>query len=188
MIAVISASISGGRQDGILTGLGLSAAAILWVTLTVLGIEAFFVLFPKLAFSLRLIGAAYLLWLGVKSLRSAYSNDHTTLLMSTHEPRKHKLFLRGFLVSASNPKAAFFFGSILTAFVPIDASNMLLLSIIFFCGILSVILHSITATVFSRAAVISRFSKMHRTTAAIFGSLYCGLGFAVAYDTIHEQY
>lgn len=100
------------------------------------------------------------------------------------EKRKRRAFISGFLICATNPKAAFFFGSILTAFVPENMSTEFLFSIVLWSGVLGVVLHSITATVFSTRAVVQKFQKTQRLISVGFGVIFTGFGLAVAYDTL----
>ncbi|MEQ9334280.1 LysE family transporter [Thalassobaculum sp.] len=186
MIAVMSASLTGGRRAGLLTGLGLSAGATVWAGLAVLGVATLFELFPNALLALRLAGAGYLLWLGFRSLRAALLDDTSGLVASVGSARTPRAFRTGLLVSLTNPKAALFFGSILTAFVPIDASPALLGGIVALCAVLAVTCHSVTATLFSAGRVIRAFERMRRTATALFGVVFAGLGLAVAWDSIRR--
>ena len=186
MIAVMSASLTGGRRAGLLTGLGLSAGAFVWAGLAVLGVATLFELFPNALLALRLAGAGYLLWLGFRSLRAALRGDTSGLAASAGSARPQHAFRTGLVVSLTNPKAALFFGSILTAFVPIDASPALLGGIVVLCAVLAVACHSITATLFSACAVVRAFERMRRTATALFGMVFAGLGLAVAWDSVRR--
>lgn len=197
MFAVISASLVGGRRSGVMTGLGLSTGAVIWTLLAVLGVATLFELFPAFVFWLRMAGGAYLIWLGVKALRSAWdmgSDDRTKQadFNAAASPAAQscyglrQAYLTGLLVSLTNPKAAFFFGSILTAFVPAGASPSLLGGIVMLCGALAVICHSITATVFSTEIVVRSFQRARRIITAAFGFVFAGLGLGVAYDAMRR--
>ncbi len=186
MIAVMNASLTHGRRHGIYTGLGLSAAALLWTLLAVFGVTALFELFPLFVFWLKLAGAGYLLWLGYRSLRAAFHNRGGRFQLQGSGMRGRQAFLTGFLVSATNPKAAFFFGSILTAFVPQGASTGMLAAIVTICLAVAIVGHSITATVFSTRLAVGLFDRFKRGISAVFGVIFGGLGLAVAYDTLRR--
>ena len=186
MIAVMSASLTHGRRHGVYTGLGLSTAALLWTLLAVLGVTALFKLFPAVVFWLKLAGAGYLLWLGYRSLQAAFRSGGDGLILQTSAMRGRRAFLTGFLVSATNPKAAFFFGSILTAFVPQGASTGLLAAIVAVCLAVAVAGHSVTATVFSTRLAVALFDRFKRRITAAFGVIFGGLGLAVACDTLRR--
>lgn len=191
MIAVISASATQGRTFGLLTGLGLSASATLWAALAVWGIEVFFEIFPNMVFTLRLMGVAYLSWLGLRLLKSTLTNRSTHLDIEqqkqSKQKQKAKAFMNGFLISASNPKAALFYGSILTTLVPENAPTALLISIVCLCSLLAIICHSITATIFSTPAVMRKFKRMQGSITTLMGTMFLALGIAVAIDTLRQK-
>ena len=197
MFAVISAALTGGRRNGVMTGLGLSTGAVIWTLLAVLGVATLFELFPAFVFWLRMAGATYLIWLGLKALRSAWDvgsdvaterPDFDAAAPSAEKNHRglRQAYLTGLLVSLTNPKAAFFFGSILTAFVPATASPALLAGIVLLCGALAVICHSVTATVFSTKIIARGFQRARRAITAAFGFVFAGLGLGVAYDAVRR--
>ena len=178
MLAVISASVSNGRRSGITVGLGLAVGGALWATLAVTGVNALFELFPGMVLTLRLSGAAYLVWLGIKTLRKSL----TPLTVYQSDLQGWAAFRTGFIVTATNPKAALFFGSILTAFVPLDAPAWLLATIVAIALLQGFAGHSITATVFSSTLAVKTFQKASRTINTLFGTIFCAIGIGVAYD------
>lgn len=186
MVAVVTASLTRGRRAGLFTGLGLSAGATVWACLAMLGVAALFELFPNAVLALRLAGACYLGWLGLKSLRAALGADAGRPAAPDRTGRPGRAFRTGLLVSLTNPKAALFFGSVLTAFVPADASAGQLAGIVALCAALAVACHSITATVFSTDGVTRFFERSRRGITALFGLAFAGLGAAVAWDSVRR--
>ena len=85
----------------------------------------------------------------------------------------------------TNPKAVLFFGSILTAFIPPNASPWLLLAIAAQIGLLGAFLNAIAALFFSTPAVMRGFQASSFAMSLVFGVLFCGLGMLVAYDVLH---
>ena len=189
MIAVISAAVSAGRRAGIATGLGLALGAVIWAGLALAGVTVLFDVFPDIAFALRLLGAGYLFWLGLKALRAAAADDCGALQPTETSAGRAVLkgaFLTGLSVSLTNPKAALFFGSILTAFVPPAATDLYLAGVVVLCGILAVCFHSTTAFVFSTPFAIQKFNAGRRRITAGFGIVFSGMGLAVAYDALRR--
>lgn len=182
MLAVISASVSNGRRAGLITGLGINAGGLVWALMAVMGVTSLFELFPQFIFWFRLLGAGYLLWLGFKALQKATSVSVIPLTVEQSQLSGWSAFRTGFLVIATNPKAALFFGSILTAFVPANAPVWYLATIIAICITVGLVGHAITATLFSSPAVVKRFQSAQRSINACFGMLFTGLGLTVAWD------
>lgn len=108
-------ALSNGSRTG-LTGAayGIAGAALsdaLLITVAGLGLGALLATSATLFTAVKGIGVAYLLWVGVQMLRSS---GHIQPLTET-APRKHlTLFMKSFLVAATNPKGYLFF----TAFLP----------------------------------------------------------------------
>lgn len=187
MLAVISASLSSGRRYGLVTGIGLSCGATVWAILAVFGVVVLFELFPTMVQILKLLGATYLIWLGVKALRTSAKGMEALASNVNSEKSLSGAFKTGLLVSLTNPKAAFFFGSILTAFIPTQAPNWFLGAIVLLCFVLAICLHSITATIFSTATAMRMFSRFTRRINAAFGLLFVGMGLTSAYALIRNS-
>lgn len=186
MLAVISASVNNGRKSGVAIGAGLAFGGALWALLAVTGVSTLFDLFPNLFFSLRLAGAGYLIWLGTKMLKKSKDTDDRYRMDPRSDLHGWKAFRTGFLVTVTNPKAALFFGSILTAFVPISAPMWLLAAIVVLCWVQGMLGHFITATVFSTVTVINKMQRAGNAINMVFGAVFCAFGLGVAYDAIRR--
>ena len=186
MLAVMTASLTLGRTHGLATGFGLACGALIWAILAVLGVAVLFDLFPKAVIAIKLAGAGYLVWLGLKSIRAARKHNDTISLPKAHERALKQSFQSGFIVSMTNPKAALFFGSVMTAFIPATASNWFLAVVVAICGLLAVVLHSITATVFSTNAAVEVFRRFQTAISYAFGVTFVGLGGSIAYAALRR--
>lgn len=186
-LAMISASISKGRKAGFATALGSSTGGMVWATLTVLGAATVFELFPKAVFVLRMVGAAYLIWLGIKALRSAWRGQGQALAISQVDYSGLAAFRTGFFVIMTNPKAMLFFGSIFAAFIPENAPVWVLAVIVIFSQAQAFGMHCITVMVFSSEIVVRRFQSAQRRVNAAIGTLYFGLGLGVGMDALRRM-
>jgi len=111
-IAMIRSSFVGGRRAGLMTGLGLSLAAIMWSALALLGLSAIFAAIPAAYLALKLAGAAYLVWLAIGLWRGADTPVDTVL------PGIAQGFRLGLITNLANPKLVFFIGSIFSTILP----------------------------------------------------------------------
>ncbi|WP_422368623.1 LysE family translocator [Pelagibius sp.] len=188
MLVVMNASVVAGRRAGILTGWGVAFGGLLWATLAVAGVSVLFAAVPQVALALRLAGAAYLLWLGFKSFRSALVGSAPSHPNGTvgERPLGWRAFRTGFLVTATNPKAALFYGSILTTFVPVDAPSLLLVAIVLMSGTIGIVTYTITGVFFSAAPIVRFFEAARRPILAAMGALFCGLGTSVAWNALRR--
>ena len=187
MLAVMAASLEHGRRHGIATGFGLAAAALVWAMLSVLGVAVVFDLFPRAVVALKLVGALYLVWLGVRSLKTAVTQRDSIVVSAQPERRIVQSARSGFLISMTNPKAALFFSSVMTAFIPGTAPDWFLVLVVVLCWALAVVLHAVTATVFSTALALRIFTRAKRWISAAFGVVFLGLGGTVAYTALRRS-
>lgn len=114
MVALVVANgLTHGSRAGLLNVAGAQLALALMMAVLVAGLAAVVEAMGWWFDWLRLAGAAYLLWLGIKLLRS--SGDFG-LGVRPSAPRGG-FFLQGFLVMLSNPKVLLFFGAFIPQFV-----------------------------------------------------------------------
>lgn len=114
MILVMSRSIAQGPAAGVATAAGVSVGLVGHTLLATLGLGAILRTSETLFLLLKLVGAAYLVYLGVQLLRI---RQHQ-LAVSAGAPRSlARLFLDGALSNVSNPKIAIFYFAFLPQFV-----------------------------------------------------------------------
>jgi threonine/homoserine/homoserine lactone efflux protein len=130
-------ALAAGRSGGLLTMIGGVLGVTVHAGSAALGLSAL-LLTSSTAFAvLKIVGAAYLLWLGLQTLRAAVrSRREAAGEQSVEAPRHRSAYLRqGFLTNALNPKVALFFVTFLPQFLPTDSgspqADALLLSAIF---------------------------------------------------------
>lgn len=118
---IVANSVAHGARYGLMTVAGTASAMVVQLALVVLGASAVLGLLAELFDGLRWLGAAYLVWLGVRLWRSAA----TDLDARTAEPRALlAIFIRGFAVSLTNPKTLVFYAAFLPQFVSADAGDV----------------------------------------------------------------
>lgn len=117
LAVVVRNTVSGGRAQGVLTGVGHGLGVGLYAFGAVAGVSAVIARSPALHRSVELVGAAFLLWMGVQTLRHAGQRDPATPTGAARQG-----FGEGFLVAFLNPKIAVFFLALLGSFLPAQAS------------------------------------------------------------------
>lgn len=114
-LMVLSIGMSRGRRPGIAFGLGCAIGCLSHTLLAVVGVSALVAASPTAFTLLRWLGGGYLVWLGIGALRSAgIGRVGPSAAESTSLTR---LFLKGLLANAINPKVVLFFLSFLPQFV-----------------------------------------------------------------------
>jgi threonine/homoserine/homoserine lactone efflux protein len=111
---IVSRSIGQGRAAGLVSAMGIAAGTLFHVAAATLGLSALLVS-SVLAFQfVKYLGAAYLIFLGVRMLRSG---DSQLQASAGGERRLGRIFGQGVLVNLLNPKTALFFLAFLPQFV-----------------------------------------------------------------------
>jgi threonine/homoserine/homoserine lactone efflux protein len=118
MILVMSRSIGQGPRAGIATAAGVSVGLVGHTVLATLGLGALLHASELLFQVLKLAGAAYLVYLGVRLLRAATPQHHFHPTAARSLPQ---LFLEGLLSNLSNPKVVLFCFAFLPQFVSASA-------------------------------------------------------------------
>jgi threonine/homoserine/homoserine lactone efflux protein len=120
MILVMSRSIAQGPAAGVATAAGVSVGLVGHTLLATLGLGAILRTSEWLFLALKLVGAAYLVYLGVQLLRTKTHG----LAVAADAPRSlRRLFLDGALSNVSNPKIAVFYFAFLPQFVLTGAAR-----------------------------------------------------------------
>ncbi len=174
---VMARSISAGVRGGLAAVLGLAVGSLFHVAAAVLGLSALFAYSPLAYTVLKLIGAAYLLYLGIAYLRNASTDtgSQSPLAAETFG----KIFRQSVMVELTNPKTALFFLALLPQFVVPEAGptapQFLLLGLIV---TVSAIPCDLFVTVF--ASKTANWLQAHPSAGAIqdraAGSILTGLG------------
>ncbi|GAA1518653.1 LysE family translocator [Kribbella lupini] len=111
-------SLTQGRRAGVVSAFAIETGSVVYILVTALGLVAVLDASPELFTVISLAGAAYLAYLGVKTLRSSGSSSGLGSLRA--EPLG-RVFRAGVLVNLLNPKAALFFLAFLPQFTTRDA-------------------------------------------------------------------
>jgi threonine/homoserine/homoserine lactone efflux protein len=105
-------TVSRGRRAGLLTSAGVVSGQLVWASAAAAGVAALIVASRPAFVALRLVGAAYLVYLGAQALVAAWRGRPAHVGRS----RGGSPFVQGLLSNVSNPKMAVFFTSLLPQF------------------------------------------------------------------------
>lgn len=120
LAVVMTNTLRGGRGDGYATALAHGFGVGLYGLLTVTGLAVLITRSPALFVAIQTLGAAYLIYLGIKSLRSGASHLPT----AGGEQNTRGAALSGFLVAFLNPKLAIFMLALFAQFLDPVAGTM----------------------------------------------------------------
>ncbi|MGD9606871.1 MAG: LysE family translocator [Leucobacter sp.] len=184
VLFVIGRSLSYGRRGGLMSVLGNGLGTLLLVAAVAFGVGAVVAQSIMLFTIVKLIGAAYLVYLGVQSIR--HRRDGSIRDAGSKGPAMTPAVLlrQGFIVGVTNPKTIVFFVAVLPQFVNFRAGSiplqMLLLGLIavvigFVCDAIWALLAGTAQAWFARSP--GRISAMRATG----GGLMIGLGGVLAF-------
>jgi len=117
MAVVTKNALAHGRRGVVLTTSGIAAALIVWVTATAVGLSALLRTSAEVLFALKILGAAYLAYLGLRTLIESRAAPGDLLAGVPPAAPAHAVFRQGFLSAISNPKLGVFFVTFLPQFV-----------------------------------------------------------------------
>jgi threonine/homoserine/homoserine lactone efflux protein len=115
-LMVLSVGMSRGRRQGMAFGLGCALGCLSHTLLAALGVSALIKASPLAFGGLKLLGGAYLIWLGYGALRSR-GGARAGAEGALPDESLGRLFAKGLFANAVNPKVVLFFLSFLPQFV-----------------------------------------------------------------------
>jgi threonine/homoserine/homoserine lactone efflux protein len=154
---VLARTLAGGRREGILSSLGTFAGGMFHVFAAALGISAILAASATAFHTAKYAGAAYLVWLGIRMIRTRDAE----LPVETLTPSRGA-FGQGIVTEVLNPKTALFFLSFIPQFIAPQRGHIFLQFLIF--GMVSVALNTTAdLLVVSLAAPLGRKLKASAT-------------------------
>ena len=120
-LMVLSVGVSRGRRQGMVFGIGCALGCLSHTVLAALGVSALIAASPTAFGALKIIGGAYLVWLGIGALRSR--GEARVAQTGLPDESLGRLFAKGLFANAINPKVVLFFLSFLPQFVVADRGD-----------------------------------------------------------------
>ena len=181
ILLVISYSLISGRQVVFALLLGVGLGDIVAMILSFIGV-GLLLQTVTIAFQfLKWIGAAYLIWLGIRMWRSASESMELSAIIDNKV--WHAIMANAFIITALNPKSIVFFLAFLPQFInsekPFLTQSLILGSTFLVLAIISVLFYSMLASFTGQQM---QLSLIHRWTNRIGGSLLIGAGGMIAFD------
>ena len=174
VLYIVAQSVHGGRRAGVVSAFGIASGGLVHVLAAVIGLSALLAASAEAFTVVKLVGAAYLVWLGIRTLLSAddrIGGRRPELTLA-------RPYRRGVVVNVLNPKTALFFLAFLPQFVDPHESTrgqLAVLGAIFVVIALSSDL--VWALVAGTAGAVLRKSRTFlRAQRYVSGTIFVGLG------------
>jgi len=177
MLYAAARTVSGGRGAGLMASLGIHLGGYAHVIAAAAGLSVLFHAVPVLYTSVKLAGAAYLVWLGIRLIWQAREASPALRIEARSGPRA---FLESIAVEVLNPKTALFFLAFLPQFTDPAAALPIWAQLLVLGTIVNVMFSSadLTCVLLAGAAVerLRRSSRAQRLARAAGGTILIGLG------------
>lgn len=184
MLYVLSRSLGQSRNAGLASSAGLAVGGLLHVVAAALGLAAVFRYSPTLYQFTKLLGAAYLIYLGIGMLLEKPPSGHQTLT-PVRRQRLGRIFYQGILVEVFNPKTLLFFVAFLPQFVDpgrgsVTLQMLVLGTLVPLTAVPSDLLMALAGG--GVAARLSRSRRLARSLTWLGGLILVGLGLRIVLE------
>jgi RhtB (resistance to homoserine/threonine) family protein len=185
MALVLRNGVVSDRRAALETAVGINAGLLVWALAAVLGIAAVLNASATAFTALRLAGAAYLVWLGVRALRDAWRGVSTLSAAAARSQagRVDSAFRQGLLSNLLNPKIALVFTTLIPQFVepgePAVARTVLLAAIFIGMGLVWLTSYALLVAHVGRRL---RRPVVQRVLNAIVGTVLTAFGVRLALE------
>jgi threonine/homoserine/homoserine lactone efflux protein len=177
-------ALAGGRRSGFATALGVSLGQGVWTIAAAAGLVAVLRASQPAFTALRLVGAAYLIYLGLLALLAAARRRAPSHVAGAGRATPGGSLRQGLISNLANPKMAVFFTSLLPQFAPGGGGSfwvMLALGLVF-CALTLAWLCAYVVAV-ARAGDWLRRPRVRRVIEGVTGTVLVALGVRVATDS-----
>jgi RhtB (resistance to homoserine/threonine) family protein len=182
MALVLQNGLARGRRAAVETAIGINTGLLVWAVAAALGIAALVHASAPAFTLLKLAGAAYLVWLGLRALLDAWRGAAESAAQRSRR-RKTSAFRQGLLSNLLNPKIALVFTTLIPQFVDPDGevvAQTLLLAATFIC--MGLVWLTSYALLIARVGDVLKRSGVRRVLNAITGSVLTALGIRLALE------
>lgn len=181
---VVRESVTHGRTAGTWTALGVGAGILVHVTYSLLGIGLIVAQSAVLFNLLKWLAAAYLLYLGIKALRSGPAAPESGVSQPETSRNPRGAFVSGFVTNGLNPKATLFFLSLFTLVINPHTPLVIQAGYGIYLACATAAWFSLVALLFSHSRVRSGFARMGHWFDRLMGVVLVGLAVRLVFSEV----
>lgn len=172
-------TLTHGRKSGVLCSLGVSAGLLVHLAYSILGLAVLIASSSTLFWLIKIVGGAYLIYLGWKGLKTKPKHQNSVTQLNTVRPQWYKSVGLGFLCNVLNPKAPIYFVALFTVVLSPTMPMSELMVYGAWIMVLQVLWFSGLALLLSMPRVKSWFQTFGHWLDRVLGGLMIALGFKV---------
>jgi threonine/homoserine/homoserine lactone efflux protein len=177
-LVVLRHAVTAGRRAGMACAAGIACGILVWATVTSFGIAGLLAASAVAFTVVKLVGAAYLVLLGVRALLAARRGAYSQPVAS--EKAAGGAFVSGLLTNVLNPKVAVVFLALWPQFMPASATA---LDTVVMAGVAATAVLVWFVVLANLVTVLRRFlvaAKVRRALDVVMGTLLVGIGVRIA--------
>lgn len=176
-MALISTSMTKGRNAGMAFATGIMTGSLCWACLSAVGLAALLAAYAEFLIILKVVGGLYLLFLAFKAFRSAASADAPMMpLSSAKGERLPRLYGKGLALHLTNPKAALVWISLVSLGLPAGATAGLIALYVAGCFAIGLVSLNAFALMFSAPPIVAAYRRARRYIEATMGAFFAFAG------------
>jgi RhtB (resistance to homoserine/threonine) family protein len=182
-LVVSRLALSRSRRSAIGATFGITIGSLIYAALTMFGLSVLILRFAWLGDSIRIMGVAYLVWLGIQAWRARPEDPHPATAGAVQDvPSLLRGVRVGFLTEITNPKGIAFFLGLFAAAVPAATPLWAKLAVLLAGGMVEVAWYTAVSFVLSSGPTRAGYQKVRRTVDRLLGALLIAVGLKVALD------
>ena len=174
LAVVIRNTITGGRAQGIMTGLGHGIGLTIYAFIAVMGLSSMLIGNQTLFVSVQIAGSFWLIWIGCNMILSSPKESSKKNVDS-----RKRGFVEGFMISFLNPKILVFFVAVFSQFIHNELTNIDRTIIVMVAGVIDTFWYVFVAMLLARSNFLDKIKKYSVWIDRFTGVLLIGLSLAI---------
>jgi len=174
LAVVIRNTITGGRAQGIMTGLGHGIGLTIYAFIAVMGLSSMLIGNQTLFVSVQIAGSFWLIWIGCNMILPSSKESSKKNVDS-----RKRGFVEGFMISFLNPKILVFFVAVFSQFIHKELTNIDKTIIVMVAGVIDTFWYVFVAILLAGSRFIDKIKKYSVWIDRFTGFLLIGLSFTI---------
>ena len=183
LAVVIRNTITGGRAQGIMTGLGHGIGLTIYAFIAVMGLSSMLIGNQTLFVSVQIAGSFWLIWIGCNMILSSPKE-----FSKKNVDSRNRGFVEGFMISFLNPKILVFFVAVFSQFIQKELTNIDRTIIVMVAGVIDTFWYVLVAMVLAETKLIVQLKKNSIWIDRFTGLILVGVAFSIIMKVYNLYY
>ncbi|HEY0208309.1 LysE family translocator [Acerihabitans sp.] len=174
-VAVVHKAVASTRPDALALVAGIVVVNLFWASCAIGGIGLLFAAFPWVALVVKILGAGYLLWFGLRLIlnagRQPVANENAVVSGNFRQS-----FIQGVITNIGNPKSMAFYAAIFSTAAPAQVSVGTFIAMLGVVGIIASLWYGAVAITLSQPRISSAYQRAKKVIDRLCGGLIMLLG------------